>query len=166
MQCPDVNVLASAFRDDSERHDPCRAWLDSATSGRDPVGVSDLVLSGVLGVLTHRRMSFPPVASESAALVDGVPAQHAAIPLRPGLGHRRVFRRLVALRRHTGNRVPCAFHAALAIEHVCDWGTLDHGFSTYPGLRVRNLLYGCLRLRHIACDGSMSGQTRTWAAIL
>ena len=31
---------------------------------------------------------------------------------------------------------------ALAIEHGCEWVTLDHGFSMYPGLRCRNLLGG------------------------
>ena len=40
----------------------------------------------------------------------------------------------------TGNRIPDAYHAALAVEHGCEWVTLDRGFSAYPGLRLINLL--------------------------
>ena len=42
--------------------------------------------------------------------------------------------------RLTGNRIPDAWHAALAIEHGCEWVTLDRGFAAYPGLRSVNLL--------------------------
>ena len=46
-----------------------------------------------------------------------------------------------ASRAHaTGNRIPDAFHAALAIEHGCEWVSLDRGFSALPGLSFRNLL--------------------------
>ena len=46
MQSPDVNVLVGAFRSDATHHDLCRAWLDGAVSGREPLGLSELVLSG------------------------------------------------------------------------------------------------------------------------
>ncbi len=141
MQSPDVNVLVNAFREDAAHHDRCRAWLDSSVSRREPLGVSELVLSGVLRILTHPRVFFPPSAAEAAAaFVDAVLAQHSVTPLRPGSGHWRIFRGLLASRQPTGNRVPDAYHAALAIEHGCEWVTLDRGFSMYPGLRCRNLL--------------------------
>ena len=53
MQSPDVNVLVSAFREDAVHHERCRTWLVEALSGRDRVGLFELVLSGVLRVLTH-----------------------------------------------------------------------------------------------------------------
>ena len=40
----------------------------------------------------------------------------------------------------TGNRIPDAYHAALAIEHGCTWVTLDRGFAAYSVLRLVNLL--------------------------
>ena len=142
MQSPDVNVLVCAFRANAAHHDRCRAWLDGVTSGREQVGVSELVLSGVLRILTHPRIFSPPVPVESAtAFIDALLAQHAFIPLRPGPGHWRIFRSLVSAYQPTGNRVPDAYHAALAIEHGCEWVTLDHGFSIFRGLQVRNLLY-------------------------
>ena len=142
MQSPDVNVLVSAFREDAEHHDRCRAWLVDAVSGRDQIGLSELVLSGVLRVLTHPRIFHPPTPSDTAiAFVDALLAQSASVALRPGSGHWRIFRGMCAALRLTGNRIPDAHHAALAIEHGCEWVTLDRGFSAYSGLRVVNLLY-------------------------
>lgn len=143
MQSPDVNILVNAFREDAAHHNLCRAWLEATVSRREPVGVSELVLSGVLRILTHPRIFHPPTSSAAAAtFVDAVLAQPAVTPLRPGSGHWRIFRGLVASRHLAGNRMSDAYHAALAIEHGCEWVTLDHGFSAYPGLRLQNLLVG------------------------
>ena len=141
MQSPDVNVLVSAFREDAVHHGLCRAWLVEASSRRHQVGLSEIVLSGVLRVLTHRRVFHPPTPIEAAtAFVDALLAQPTSIALRPGSGHWRIFRGMTASLRLTGNRIPDAWHAALAIEHGCEWVTLDRGFSAYAGLRLVNLL--------------------------
>ena len=141
MQSPDVNVLVSAFREDAVHHGRCRSWLTGALSGRERLGLSELVLSGVLRVLTHPRVFHPPTPDEAALdFVDSLLAQPASLPLRAGEGHWRIFRGICATLRPTGNRIPDAWHAALAIEHGCEWVTLDRGFSIYPGLRSINLL--------------------------
>ena len=141
MQSPDVNVLVSAFREDAVHHERCRTWLVEAVSGREQMGLSELVLSGVLRVLTHPRVFHPPTPEEAAtAFVDTLLAQPASVALRPGSGHWRIFRGLCTTLRLTGNRIPDAYHAALAIEHGCEWVTLDRGFSAYSGLRLTNLL--------------------------
>ena len=141
MQSPDVNVLVNAYRQDAFHHYRCRAWLDGVVSRRESVGISELVLSGVLRILTHPRIFYPRTSVEDAgAFVDTILAQDGFSALRPGFGHWRIFRSLVSTYSPTGNRVPDAYHAALAIEHGCEWVTLDRGFSVYPGLRCRNLL--------------------------
>ena len=141
MQSPDVNVLVNVFRADAVHHGRCRAWLDGATSRREPIGFSEPVLSGVLRILTHPRVFHPPTPAEAAAAyVDALLGQPAATPLRPGSGHWRIFRGLLAAHLPIGNRIPDAYHAALAIEHGCQWVTLDRGFTVYAGLRCRNLL--------------------------
>ena len=141
MQSPDVNVLVSAFREDATHHGRCRAWLVEALSSREQVGLSELVLSGVLRVLTHPRIFHPPTPNEAAtAFIDALLAQPASASLRPGGGHWRIFRGMLITLRLAGNRIPDAYHAALAIEHGCEWVTLDRGFSAYPGLRLINLL--------------------------
>ena len=141
MQSPDVNVLVSAFREDAVHHRRCRTWLLQAVSGRERVGLSELVLSGVLRVLTHPRVFHPPTPDDAAtAFAEALLAQPACVALRPGSGHWRIFRGLTTSLRLTGNRIPDAYHAALAIEHGCEWVTLDRGFSAYSGLRLFNLL--------------------------
>ena len=141
MQSPDVNVLVNAFRQDADYHDRCRTWLSEAVSGRDQVGISELVLSGVLRILTHPRIFNPPTPTEAAnAFVDALLAQPASITLRPGNGHWRIFRGMLSAMHLRGNRIPDAYHAALALEHGCEWVTLDRGFSAFRGLRLVNLL--------------------------
>ncbi len=143
MQSPDINVLVSAFREDAVYHGACRRWLVEAMAGRESVGLSELALSGALRVLTHPRVFHPPTPAEAAAaFVDALLAQPGTAALRPGDGHWRIFRSMAAALRLTGNRLPDAYHAALAIEHGCEWVTLDRGFAIYPGLRCLNLLDG------------------------
>ena len=141
MQSPDVNVLVSAFREDAVHHQLSRRWLDDALAGRERVGLSELVLSGVLRVLTHVRIFDPPTTNGAAVeFVDTLLDQPRSMTLRPGDGHWRIFRGMTVTLQLTGNRLPDAYHAALAIEHGCEWVTLDRGFSIYPGLRIVNLL--------------------------
>ena len=141
MQSPDVNVLVSAFREDAVHHGLCRTWLMDALSGRERLGLSELALSGALRVMTHPRVFHPPTPTMAALdFVDALLAQSAVLPLRPGEGHWRIFRGMCATLSLTGNRIPDAWHAALAIEHGCEWVTLDRGFAIYPGLRSTNLL--------------------------
>ena len=143
MQSPDVNILVSAFREDAVHHERCRAWLNDAVAGRERVGLSELVLSGVLRVLTHTKIFHPPTPSGAAVeFVDALLAQPGSTTLRPGDGHWRIFRGMAVALQLTGNRLPDAYHAALAIEHGCEWVTLDRGFAIYPGLRTLNLLDG------------------------
>lgn len=40
----------------------------------------------------------------------------------------------------TGSDVADAHHAALAIEHGCEWITTDKGFTRFKGLRSRHPL--------------------------
>ena len=143
MQSPDVNILVSAFREDAVHHERCRAWLNDTLAGRERVGLSELVLSGVLRVLTHTKIFHPPTPSGAAVeFVDALLAQPGSTTLRPGDGHWRIFHGMAVALQLTGNRLPDAYHAALAIEHGCEWVTLDRGFAIYPGLRTVNLLDG------------------------
>jgi hypothetical protein len=56
----DVNVLVYAYREDLERHHEYATWLDEIVNGARPFGVSDLVLSGFVRVVTHPRVLQPP----------------------------------------------------------------------------------------------------------
>ena len=60
MVLPDVNVLVHARREDAPLHETCRAWLAEVIASPQAFGISDLVLSGFLRVVTHPRVFAEP----------------------------------------------------------------------------------------------------------
>jgi predicted nucleic acid-binding protein len=54
-----------------------------------------------------------------------------------GARHWSIFCGLCRAAQATGNLVPDAWFAALAIEHGCEWITTDRDFARFPGLRWR-----------------------------
>lgn len=141
MLSPDVNVLVSACRRDAPHHLLCRKWLEQALASDDLLAISELVLSGVLRVLTHPKVFNPPTPLAEAMRFTRTLLAHARVAaIRPGAGHWQIFAQLCETTHATGNRIPDAFHAALAVEHGCEWVTLDRGYAACAGLKYRNLL--------------------------
>lgn len=66
MVLPDVNVLVYAHRRDSSRHEGYAAWLEEGLQSDTAFGVSDLVLSGFLRVVTHHRVFRDPTPLNTA----------------------------------------------------------------------------------------------------
>lgn len=140
MICPDVNVLLYAFRSDTANHSRYAQWLQLAMTGQEPVGVSELVLSGVVRLATNHRVFLQP--SNTAEVLDfcrAVRTAPAAVTLRPGAKHWEIFAELCRAVSATANDVPDAYHAALAIEHGATWITNDRGYAKFPGLRWSGL---------------------------
>lgn len=141
MQLLDVNVLVYAHRADVERHDDYRRWIEQLWASGVSYGVSDLVLSGCLRVLTHPRVFDPPSSLETAlAFIEQVGHHPNGLRLQPGQRYWRVFRDLVNRCGARGNVVPDAYLAALAIEHGAEFVTTDRGFARFPGLRWKHPL--------------------------
>lgn len=136
MLLVDVNVLLYARRRDSERHDTYRGWLEERLAGPEPLGISELVLSAFLRIVTNHRVYREPTAPEAAlefcGVVLGAPA---ALALRPGPRHWSLFTSLCRETRARGNVVSDAYLAALAIENGATWITVDRGFARFPHLR-------------------------------
>jgi len=141
MILPDVNVLVYAFREDTPGHAGYREWLRSRVSAQEAFGLSELVLSGTLRVLTHPRVLDPPTPLDRALeFVEALRAQPNAVLIQPASRHWEIFRRLCRLAGAKGSLVADAYHAALAIEHGCEWITTDRDFARFPGLRWRHPL--------------------------
>lgn len=141
MIMPDVNVLVYAAREDAERHAEYRAWLTSAMTGAEPVGLSELVLSTVVRVLTHPRVFDPPTRlSDALAYVNALRDQPRAVALRPGERHWELFEELCVAGDTRGNLVADAYHAALALESGAELITTDRDFARFPALRWRHPL--------------------------
>ncbi len=108
-------------------------------NGDEAFGVSDLVLSSVLRIVTHPRVFDPPSTWDRAReFADSVRSAPSAVPVVPGPRHWQLFTELGGRSNVRGNLVPDAYLAALAIESGSEWITADRGFARYPGLRFRN----------------------------
>ena len=141
MQLPDVNVLLYAFRPEYPRHGEYRAWLHELISGDQRYGISELVLSSVVRTLTNPQIFKAPEKTATALeYVEFLRNQPLGVVLAPGPRHWEIFARLVEAAGATGNLVADAYHAALAIEHGCEWITADRHFARFPGLRWRHPL--------------------------
>ncbi len=136
MVLPDVNVLVSAYRDDAVAHASCYKWLRNVFEGEEPFGVSDIVLSGFLRIVTHPGIFIlPSPADDALEFIDEMRDQPHCVPVSPGQRHWEIFSRLYLEVGARGNLVPDAYLAALAIESGCEWITLDRDFARFEGLR-------------------------------
>lgn len=140
MILPDVNILVRAFRKDAPGHLESRQWFEEMIGSEAVFGVSDLVLSGFLRIVTHPRVFDPPTPLESSLeFVEALRVQPNVVVLSPGRRHWRIFTRLCREVDARGNLVPDAFLAALAIESGSEWITTDRDFARFPGLRWTTL---------------------------
>lgn len=139
----DVNVLVRALRSDAPDHDDYRVWLEGLASGPAAFGLADIVLSGALRVLTHPRVFHPPTPVEHAlGELERLRSRPTCVPVAPGPRHWEIFTDLCRRTSATGNLVPDAYLAALAIESGSEWVTTDRDFARFPGLRWRHPLAG------------------------
>jgi toxin-antitoxin system PIN domain toxin len=138
---PDVNILVYAHRPDAENHIAYRTWLEDLLAGDRAFGMSDLVLSGFLRIVTNRRVFLDPSPIDKAlAFADEVRTPSHCVPVRPGPRHWDIFKRLCQECSAKGNLVPDAFLAALAIEQGCEWITTDRDYARFNGLKWRHPL--------------------------
>jgi hypothetical protein len=102
-----------------------------------------VVLSGFLRVVTHPRVFSPPTPIARALEFAGaVREQPNAVVVAPGKRHWEIFARVCAEAGVTGNLVPDAYLAALAIESGSEWITTDRDYARFPDLRWRHPLAG------------------------
>ncbi|MFT4264616.1 MAG: PIN domain-containing protein [Nocardioides sp.] len=133
MLFPDVNVLVGAQRNDDSPHArTMRTWLEGALAGHEPVGVSELVLSGMIRIVTHPRVfAQPSTPSQALAFVDALIASPAVRVVRPAVRHWEIFAALVGDLRLRGNDVSDAYLASLATEQGATVVTADRGFGRF-----------------------------------
>lgn len=139
MILTDVNVLVYAHREDAADHARFRAWLEALIADPEPFGLSELVLSGFVRVVTHPRIFHPPTPLPRALeFCEFLQDRPNAVSIRPGERHWTLFTDLCTRARANGNLVADAYLAALAIESGCEWITTDRDYGRFPALRWRH----------------------------
>lgn len=136
MKAPDINVLVGAFRLEHPHHALARAWLERTLASGEPIGLSPYVATGVVRVLTDRKI-WPAADSIDEALthLDTFRLNASVSPIVPGPRHWEIFAELCRAAGARGPLVADAAHAAVAIEHGATWVTFDRDFARFPGLR-------------------------------
>ncbi len=141
MILPDAIVLVHAYREDAPRHADFRTWLEGVVSADAAFGLSGLVLSGFLRVVTHPGVfATPSPLSDALAFVEALASPANRVEVAPGPRHWQIYTRLCEKTEARGNRASAAYLAALAIESGCEWITSDRGYARFPGLRWRHPL--------------------------
>ncbi len=124
-----------AHRRDTPDHATYRAWLEAQVNADAAFGLSDLVLSGFLRVVTHPKVfEVPSSLAEAMTFADQLRSRPNRIAVAPGDRHWEIFVGLCTTAATKGNLIPDAYFAAMAIEHGCEWITADRDFSRFPGL--------------------------------
>ena len=141
MMLLDVNVLVHAHRADAPHHGILRSWLEDLMNGNQVYGIADVVLSGVVRVVTHPAIFNPPSAiTDVLKFCNEVRDQPHCVHINPGPRHWEIFTELCRTAGIKGNLVPDAYLAALAIESGSEWVTTDRDFSRFPRLQWRHPL--------------------------
>ena len=131
----DVNVLLAAYRDDHVHHSVLRPWFDDLLAGPEPFAVPVGVWAAFLRLTTSRRaFPVPTPLAEAFAFVDAVTAQPRHVRLEPGPQHLRLLRVICDEGNATGELIPDAVIAAIALEHGAGVVSLDRDFARFPSV--------------------------------
>lgn len=137
----DANLLLYAVDQSSQQHRGAAAWLTEILNGRRRVGLPWQTIAAFLRIATHPRVTSRPLSS--AAAWGHVERWLAADPTWVPPATERtaaVYAELLDRVSVTGNLVPDAMLAALAIEHGLTVMTADTDFARFPDLRWANPL--------------------------
>jgi len=135
----DVNVLVYAHRSDVADHRRYREWLESVINSDSAYGMSDLILSGFLRIVTHPRVFHEPSPFDKAfAFTTELRERPNRVDIRCGDRHWEIFERLCRQSGAKGNMIPDAYLAALAIESGSEWITTDRDYARFKDLNWRH----------------------------
>jgi uncharacterized protein len=137
----DVNVLVYVHRRDSVHHAAMYDWWLDCVSHPEPFAVPSIVFSGFLRVVTFPKIQSRPSTPEQAwRFIEEIRMLPNFLEVSPGPRHWEIFSQLCRAAKATGNLVPDAYLAALAIESGCELITTDRDFQRFPELRWRHPL--------------------------
>lgn len=134
MKLFDVNVLVNAYRGDADHHEPCRSAIEEVVSNPAPFGLTPIVLSCFLRIVTHRRIfKTPTPLIDAIGFIETLRSTPQATTIKPGPRHWAIFTDLCLQARASGNLIPDAYLAAIAIESGSQFITTDRDFARFPG---------------------------------
>lgn len=129
----DANVLVYAVDEAARHHPRAKAFLEEHLNGDRRIGLPWQSLSAFLRITTHPRvMSAPLGGSEAAGLVNDWLAAPAAWIPEVTVRTWPILQDLITAHAVTGNLVPDAQLAAIAIQHGVPVVSADADFALFP----------------------------------
>jgi uncharacterized protein len=136
----DVNLWVYAFRSDSPFHESARDELQGSTRTGDPFLFSPHLAASFLRLVTNSRIfARPSPLHEAWAFVDVLEARENSVKVDLDPMTFGIFKHLSLVSRATGNEIPDALLASIAIRHDATFVTADRRFERYDGLLIRLL---------------------------
>ena len=137
----DANILLYAIDAGSPQHRPAAALVMSLMNGTRRVGLPWQTIGAFVRMSTNpRAYASPATGPEAWAWVEGWLGRDVTWIPPATEATARVYGQLSSQVPLTGNLVPDAMLAALAIEHGLELWSTDTDFARFPGLRWRNPL--------------------------
>lgn len=137
----DANLLLYAVDESSLHNRAACSWLEGVLAGDSRVGLPWQTIGAFLRIVTHPRVVENPLSGADAW---GFVADWLAMPvvwIPPATENTaRVYAGLCGQVEVTGNLVPDAQLAAIALEHGTELVSADTDFMRFPGLRWINPL--------------------------
>ena len=135
----DANVLLYAVDSGSPHHPRAAAWLTGALTGDSRVGIPWQTIGAFLRIGTHPRVLAAPMTADEAQRYVDTWLDLDTVWVPPATEHTaRVYADLARRHHVTGNLVPDAQLAALAIEHGVALVSGDTDFARFDELRLLN----------------------------
>ncbi len=139
----DANLLLYAVDSDSPQHLAASDWLESALSGPARTALPWQTIGAFLRISTHPRVYENPL---NAAQAWQFVADWLAVPTVwiPPISNQTalILGDLLTTSHATGNLIPDAQLAAIAIEHGLSVYSADADFARFPSCRWVNPLDG------------------------
>ena len=134
----DVNLWVYAFRSDSPLHHVARAELDGTSRTRDAFLFCPHVAASFLRLVTNTRVFAQPSRPEEAwTFIDVLESRQDLVRAEIDPVTFGIFKHLCLVSKATGNDVPDALLASIAIRYDATLVTTDRGFKRYEGLECR-----------------------------
>ena len=137
----DANLLLLAVSEAAPQHATARAWWEGALNGSSRVGLPWQTIGAFVRIATHPRLTRRPLSAEEACGFVGEWLDVDLVWVPPAT--ERTAAVLGGLLREsgaTGNLVPDAQLAALAIEHGLAVASADSDFARFVGVHWINPL--------------------------
>jgi len=135
----DANLLLYATDEAASAHARVKAWWEAQLNGVARVGLPWPTLLAFVRISTHPRAARHPLTGPEAwELVSGWLACDVVWTPAPTRRHAEVMRQLITRHGVSGNLVPDAHLAAIAIEHGLPLASADTDFARFPEIRWVN----------------------------